>query len=146
MIRSCIVLSLMVIFFTLTTFAQTAGALSRTKVLSTRFQKQHMKQTEEMLINGLKDNDPLKRATSAQNIRDLEFVYPEEPFSAFLTPLVETLKNENEVTQVRILSAIALDQLHSETGDQVIEDVAKISTNQSVKELCTALLVKTHKD
>jgi hypothetical protein len=146
MIRFLLVISFLTLCLAITTDAQTAGALSRSKVQWTRFQKQHMPQTEEMLVNGLKDSDPSIRSTTAQNIRDLEFTYPDEPFTDLLTPLMERLKDENEIAQVRILSAIALDQLHSETGDQVIRDVSKISSNQSVKDVCTALLVKSRKE
>jgi len=143
MIRFLLVISLVTIPLAITLDAQTAGAMTRSNLQSTRFQKQHMPQTEEMLINGLKNSDPSVRYTNIQNIRDLEFAYPEEPFIDFLSPLMETLKNESEVTQVRILSAIALDGLHSDTGDRAIEEISKTSSNKSVKELCIALLVKS---
>jgi hypothetical protein len=145
MIRFLLVISLVTISLAITADAQTAGAITRSNLQSTRFQKQHMPQTEVMLVNGLKDSDPSKRSTAAQNIRDLEFAYPDEPFNNLLTPLMERLKDEKEITQVRILSAIALDGLHSDTGDQAIEEVSKMSSNQNVKELCTALLVRSQK-
>ena len=104
-----------------------------------------MPQTEEMLINSLMDSNPSKKATTVQDIRDLEFIYPDEPFNNFIKPLGDLLKNEKEITQVRILSAIALDGLHSDTGDQAIEEMSKTSSDQSVKELCAALLVKSQK-
>jgi len=54
---------------------------------------------------------------------------------------METLKNENEDTQVRILSAIALDGLHNDKGDQAVKEMSKMSSNQTIKELCQELLI-----
>jgi len=132
--------SLAVMSFAITANAQTAGAMTHSMAPPTRFQKQHMPQTEEMLINLLKDSNPTKRATAVQNIRDLEFIYPDEPFDKFLAPLTNILKDEKEPCQIRLLSAIALDELHSETGDNAIQEMSKTSSNQSVKELCSALI------
>jgi hypothetical protein len=145
MIRFVLVISLVTLSLAITADAQTAGAKNRSNLQSTRFQKQHMTQTQEMHINLLTDSNPLKRATAIQNIRDMEFAYPDELFSDLLTPLMERLKDEDETTQVRILSALALDGLHNDTGDQVIEEVSKTTGNQSVKEICSALLVGNHK-
>ena len=140
MIRSVFILLIVVI-----SFAIKAEAQNRSNTQATRFQKQHMPQTEEMLINSLMDSNPSKKATTVQDIRDLEFIYPDEPINNFIKPLGDLLKNEKEITQVRILSAIALDGLHSDTGDQAIEEMSKTSSDQSVKELCAALLVKSQK-
>ena len=145
MIRFLIGISLVTISLAITVDAQTTDTKTRSNLQSTRFQKQHMSQTVEMLINSLMESNPSKKATTVQNIRDLEFAYPNEPFSNLLTPLTERLKDENETTQVRLLSAIALDGLHNDTGDKAIEEVSKTSGNQSVKELCAALLVKSLK-
>jgi hypothetical protein len=145
MIRFLFVISLVTIFLAITADAQTAGANTRSNLQATRFQKQHMSQTLEMHVNLLTDSNPTKRAMAVQNIRDMEFAYPDEPFKDLVTPLMERLKDENETTQVRILSAMTLDGLHSDTGDQTIEEVSKTTSNQSIKELCTALLVKIQK-
>ena len=138
MIRFLVVFSLVTL-----SFAITANAQNRVKLEPTRFQKQHMVQTLNMHIDLLKDTDPSKRATGIQNIRDLEDAYPDEPFSNLLNPLIERLKDENETTQVRILSAIALDGLHNNKGDKAIEEMSQMSKSQSIKELCTALLVSS---
>ena len=140
MIRYVFMLALAITSFVITANAQTAGAMTRSMAPPTRFQKQHMPQTEEMLINLLKDSNPTKRATAVQNIRDLEFIYPDEPFNNFLTPLTDILKDEKEPNQIRLLTAIALDELHSETGDDAIKEMSKTSSNQSVKDLCNALI------
>ena len=133
---------LMVISLVTFSLAITADAQNRPKFEPTRFQKQHMLQTLEMHVELLKDSNPLKRAMAVQNIREMEYAYPDEPFSNLLNPLIERLKNENETTDVRLLSAMALDALHNDTGDKVIEEMSKISNNKSLKELCIALLIK----
>jgi len=145
LIRFLIGITLVTISLAITVDAQTTDTKTRSNLQSTRFQKQHMSQTVEMLINSLMESNPSKKATTVQNIRDLEFAYPDEPFSDLLTPLIERLKDEKEVSQVRILSALALDGLHNDTGDQAIVDMSKTSGNQSVKELCSALLIKSQK-
>lgn len=142
MLRFLLIISLITISFAITTNAQTDGAKNRSNLQPTRFQRQHMTQTLEMHINLLTDSNPSIRAMAVQNIRDMEFAYPNESFSDLLTPLMKRIQDENESTQVRLLSAIALDGLHNDTGDKAIEEVSKRTSNQSVKELCTALLVK----
>lgn len=143
MIRYLIVISLLALSFSVTANAQTPNAKNRPKLEPTRFQRQHMPQTLVMHVELLKDSNPEKRATAIQNIRDMEYSYPDEPFSELLTPLMERLKDENETTHVRVLSAIALDALHNDTGDQSIDEVSKKTSNQTVKDLCAALLIKS---
>jgi hypothetical protein len=43
------------------------------------------------------------------------------------------------------LSALALDKLHSGEGDKVIYDVAKSTTNESIKNICEALAIESFK-
>jgi uncharacterized membrane-anchored protein YjiN (DUF445 family) len=101
-----------------------------------------MKQTIEMLIQGLNSGNPSIQTSSAQTIRQLEDIYTDLTFDEFITPLMNLVKNENADTQARILSAIALEELHSDKGDEAIEFVANSSSNKSVKDVCAALLVK----
>jgi hypothetical protein len=143
MIRFLLVISLVTISLAITADAQTTNSKNRLRLEPTRFQKQHMPQTLGMHIELLKDSDLSKRATAVQNIRDMEFAYPDEPFKDLLTPLMERLKDENETTYVRLLSAMALDGLHYDIGDRTIDEVSKKTSNQSVKELCYALLIRT---
>ena len=145
MIRFLIVISLVTFSFALIANAQTDAAKNRSNLQPTRFQRQHMTQTLEMHINLLTDSNPSIRAMAIQNIRDMEFAYPNESFSDLLTPLMKRIQDENESTQVRILSAMALDGLHSDKGDQAIEEISKTTSNQVIKEICTALLVKSQK-
>jgi HEAT repeat protein len=113
---------------------------------SSRFTKQHMKQTVANIISVLNDgSSPSIQASAAQTIRELEWAYPDESFSDFVDPLIRVVKDESTDTQVRILAAIALDGLHSDAGDAAIETVAKGSGEKSVQTLCAALLVRTGK-
>lgn len=120
---------------------------------STRFEKQHhskfvksnLKQTEEMILKNLKGDNIDMLASSAQTIRQLEMIFPENTFSSLLDPLMILIQDEKGDTQVRLLSALALDGLHSNKGDKAIYDVAKTTKNNSVKEICMALSVESFK-
>jgi hypothetical protein len=88
---------------------------------STLFEKQHhskfvksnLKQTEKMILKSLESDNIGILSSSAQTVRQLEMIFPENPFSSLLDPLMKIVKDENGDTQVRILSALALDGLHS---------------------------------
>jgi hypothetical protein len=108
---------------------------------ATRFQKQHLKQTEASLVNALNSASAGMQATAAQTLRQLEWTFPEEEFKSTISPLIQLLKDEKGDTQVRLLTAIALDGLHSDLGDEAIASVAKSSNNKSVQELCAALIM-----
>lgn len=112
---------------------------------ATRFQKQHLKQTEASLVNALNSESAGMQATAAQTLRQLEWTFPEEEFKSTITPLVRIVKDEKVDTQIRLLAAIALDGLHSDMGDEVLAIVAKSSTNKSVQELASALILTTGK-
>ena len=120
---------------------------------STRFEKQHhskfvksnLKQTEEMILKNLQSDNIDMLASSAQTIRELELIFPENTFSSLLDPLMKIVQDENGDTQVRLLSALALDGLHSNKGDKAIYDIAKTTKNNSVKDVCIALSVESSK-
>jgi hypothetical protein len=120
---------------------------------STRFEKQHhskfiksnLKQTEEMILKNLQSDNIDMLASSAQTIRELELIFPENTFSSLLDPLMKIVQDEKGDTQVRLLSALALDGLHSNKGDKAIYDVAKTTKNNSVKDICTSLSVESLK-
>ena len=120
---------------------------------STRFEKQHhskfvksnLKQTEEMILKNLQSDNIDMLASSAQTIRELELIFPENTFSSLLDPLMKIIQDENGDTQVRLLSALALDGLHSNKGDKAIYDIAKTTKNNSVKDICTSLSVESLK-
>jgi hypothetical protein len=121
---------------------------------STLFEKQHhskfvksnLKQTEKMILKSLESDNIGILSSSAQTVRQLEMIFPENPFSSLLDPLMKIVKDENGDTQVRILSALALDGLHSNRGDKAIYGVAKNTKNKSVKDVCIALSVESLKN
>ncbi|MCW8814318.1 MAG: hypothetical protein OQK65_12370, partial [Chlorobium sp.] len=90
-------------------------------------------------------NDANMVSSSVQTIRELEQVFPDEAFTSFIDPLSNIVRNENFETHARILSALALDELHSDKGDASIYDVARNSSNQSVKDICSALAIESFK-
>lgn len=121
---------------------------------STRFEKQHhskfvesnLKQTEAMILKSLESDNIGILASSAQTIRQLELIFPKNNFGSLLDPLMKIVQDENGNIQVRILSALALDGLHSDKGDKAIYDVAKTTNNNSVKDICVALSVESFKN
>ena len=110
------------------------------------FLKEHLDKTETMLIQALQSHDANMVSSSVQTIRELEQAFPDEAFSTFVDPLSKIVRGENYETQARILSALALDELHSDTGDKAIYEMAKNTSNQSVKDICTALAIESFKD
>jgi hypothetical protein len=135
-----LVLSTALLFFftSLLTFAQDRPS---------RFAEQHdsqtlkknLKTTEKMLLKHLSDNTTDSKLSAVQTLRQLELIFPDHAFRSFIEPLSEIVKNEELETQLRITAAIALDELHSDMGDKTIYEVAKNSTNESVKNVCTAI-------
>ena len=120
---------------------------------STRFEKQHkskflksnIKNTEETLLNSFESNHLEVISTSIQTLRQLEDIFPDNNFSSLLDPLIKFVKDENMDTQVRILSALALEALHSDKGDNAIYEIAKSSNNKSVQDICITLSTESLK-
>ncbi len=92
-----------------------------------------------MLLQHLQNDTTNSKLTAVQTVRELEQIFPDNSFSSFLEPLSEIVQNEESGTQLRILAAIALDELHSDAGDKAIYEAAKNSKNESVKNVCTAI-------
>ena len=111
--------------------------------VNTRFQRQHMKQTEASLVNALNNESAGVQATAVQTLRQLEWTFPDEEFKSTISPLIRIVKDERGDTQARLLAIIALDGLHSDLGDEAITMTAKSSSNKSVQELCAALIMTT---
>lgn len=107
------------------------------------FLKEHLNQTEKMLVQALQSNSVDMSSSAAQTIRELEQIFPSELFSSFIEPLSNIIQNEKADTQLRILSALALDGLHSEKGDKVIYEVAKTTSNESLKNVSEALAIES---
>jgi len=127
----------------------TVNAQSKT----TRFEKQHhskfieshLKQTEEMLLKSFESDQLGIVSSSIQTLRELEQIFPENEFSSLIDPLMKFVKDETRDTQMRILSALALDGLHSDKGDKAIYNAAKSTENKSVKDICVALAIESLK-
>jgi len=120
---------------------------------STRLEKQHnvkfiksdLQKTEEMILTSLQSDNVGVLASSAQTIRELQELFPDKPFSSLIDPLIKIIQDEEGDTHVRILSALALDGLHSEKGDEAIFEVSKNTKDKSVKDALTALSVEAFK-
>jgi hypothetical protein len=108
-----------------------------------KFLKGHLEQTKEMLLESMASDDPNMQSTAIQTLRDLEIIFQDDKFSSFIEPLTLNVKDEKEDTQVRLLSTLALENLHSDKGDAAIYDVAKNTTNKSVKDLCSVMSIKS---
>jgi hypothetical protein len=137
-------LALLIFFASVSSYAQdqTTRFIKQHK---SHFLKDHLKQTEDMLVQALNNNSVNMRSTAVQTIRELEEIFPSEPFSVFIEPLSDIIQNEKTDTQLRTLSALALDKLHSNKGDKVIYEVAQRTNNESIKNICTALAIESFK-
>jgi hypothetical protein len=122
---------------------------------TTRFQKQHkqthfmkdrLKQTEASILVSLKGDNVRAQQTAIQTLRDLEQLFPEYPFSALIEPLETILRTEASDPIGRRLAALALDELHSDAGDAVIQAVAEKCDDKGLQTLCQALLVRNQQN
>ena len=119
---------------------------------TTRVERQHkpdpllegrLPQTQEQLVKVLRTGTPVMQAQAVQTIRELEQMFPTYPFDSLLVPLEEKLKSEDADSIVRLLSALALDELHSDAGDAVIREVADSSKDEGLRTLCKALMIRS---
>jgi hypothetical protein len=111
-----------------------------------KFVKSHLEVTKQMLLKAMERDDPNMQTTALQTLRDLEIIFPDDKFSSFIEPLILNVKDEKEDTEVRLLSALALENLHSDKGDAAIYDVAKNTSNKSVKDLCIIMSLESFKN
>jgi hypothetical protein len=112
----------------------------------TRFMKERLKQTEASILVSLKGDAVQAQQTAIQTLRDLEQLFPEYPFAALIEPLSSILRAETSDPVARRLTALALDELHSDAGDTVIKAVADKCDDKGLQTLCQALLVKNRQD
>lgn len=139
--------SYMLIILISATLLTTVNAQSH----NTRLEKQHkvkfinssLEQTEEMILESLQSDKVGIVASSAQTIRQLQEIFPDKPFSSLIDPLIKIIQDEEGDTHVRILSALALDGLHSKKGDDAIFEVSKTTKDKSVKDALSALSVES---
>jgi len=118
---------------------------------SSRYMKQHnskfltknLDKTKASLLQAMESDDSNMQLSAIQTLRDLEIIFQDDQFSDFIEPLMHNVQDESENTNVRIISAIALENLHSDKGDAVIYSVAKSTSNQSLKDLCAVMSIKS---
>jgi hypothetical protein len=111
-----------------------------------KFVKKHLEQTKGMLLKAMENDDPHMQTTAIQTLRELEIIFQDDKFSSFIEPLINNVKDEKEDTQVRLISALALENLHSDIGDAAIYDVAQNTSNKSVKDLCVVMSLQSFKN
>ncbi|HEX7574505.1 MAG TPA: hypothetical protein VF514_15570 [Bacteroidota bacterium] len=75
-------------------------------------------------------------------MRELKALLPDESFSTFVIPLKRIVKNSDAHVEVRILAALALQDLHSDRGDFAIKMEAKYAENGRSAHIFGALAVK----
>ncbi len=142
-----------ILFSTALALAVLATALqAQTKPSTTRFAKQHESLNlksdklpiyKKNVLTVLESENPATLAQTVQNMRDLERLFPSDPFEEFIEPLTKILKNEDSDRIARRLSALALDELHSEAGDAVITEMSISCKDVGLRDLCVALQVHT---
>ena len=138
-------LAIALLALTLTAQGQDTATTARVEKQhkTSRFQRQHMQQTEEGILQALEGKSPGMQQSAIQTLRQMAQSYPEYPFSTLISPLGDRLADSQTDGVVRILAALALDELHSEAGDAVIRKMADASNDKSLQTLCSALLVKS---
>jgi hypothetical protein len=140
-------LSLSVALIILVASVQAQESKSTTRLqkqhnIDTQFLRDHLEQTEESLALALEDTSVDRQIRTVQDIRELEQAFPEYPFRAVLKPLEKRLGDEKTDLVVRRLVALALDELHSDSGDAIIKATADSSQDKGLQTLCKALLIK----
>ena len=134
-----------IVLAVLVTSAEAQVSRSTTRVerqhKHTSTMKKQLKQTEESILEALQGDNSGNQRAALQTLRDLEQLFPQYEFGKLLAPLEATLKNEQADPVVRKLAALALDELHSDAGDAVIQEVANTSDDKGLQSLCEALLV-----
>lgn len=125
---------------------------SQDSLSTTRLEAQHkptssmgkrLAQHELNLLKTLESENPDVQAQVVQTIRELGQLFPKYPFNSSVGPLRAKLKDENADAIVRRLSALALDELHSDAGDAAIREVAISSQDKGLQTLCNALMVRS---
>ena len=145
LIFSSVILSITIFLFSVAPQFAQSQTHRFMKQHKSHFLKEHLKQTEDMLVKALEMNSVSLNSTASQTIRELEQIFPDEPFNVFIEPLGKIIKDEHAEIKSRILSALALDGLHSDSGDKVIYEVAKATSDNSLKTICEALAVESFK-
>lgn len=136
----------LLLFITLSAHAQEEKSTARIEQQHkiSHFQAGQMKSSEAGILQGLESNSPRLQQTSIQTLRELMQLAPDYPFNTLMAPLEKALNNEQADRTVRWLSALALDELHSDAGDKAIRAMATNSTDKGLQTLCQALLIRSN--
>jgi hypothetical protein len=128
--------------------AQAQGDRSNTRIgrqhTMSHFQNGQMKFSEASILQGLESDSPRLQQTSIQSLRELMQLAPDYTFSTLIGPLKTALSNEQADRSVRWLSALALDELHSDAGDAAIKAMSTNSNDKGLQTLCQALLIRSN--
>ena len=91
---------------------------------------------EQNIVNALVSDVPGMQADAAQLVRDLRNLRPDQSFAGCVIPLMAIVKNEQDESGARILSALALDELDSPMGHFAISRTASFTSDPRVKHVC----------
>jgi len=101
--------------------------------------QQKIDQIEQNIVNALQSEIPGMQADAAQLVRDLTSTRPDQSFSSCVVPLMSLLKNEEGDSGVRILAALALDQLDSPKGHFAVARTASYTSDTRLQYVCSWL-------
>jgi hypothetical protein len=94
---------------------------------------------EENIVVGLNSGIPGVQADLAQLVRDLKDRYPDHSFSSATIPLMGILRDESAESPVRVMAALALDDLESAIGDYAIAQLPRFTDDARLAYICAAL-------
>jgi hypothetical protein len=146
--QTLIILAVALIVLATTMTAQEGKSTTRLQKQhkQTHFMKERLKQSEASILVSLKSDGVEAKQTAIQTLRDLEQLFPEYPFSSLIEPLETILRVETSDPIARRLAALALDELHSDAGDAVIQAVADKCDDKGLQTLCKALLIRNQQN
>jgi hypothetical protein len=117
-----------------------------------QFTEKKLKQIDRNLVQCLKSDIPCVVCTALKTVRDVKALAPEYSFSHEMTiALMRIVKDEKRHQEgdsagsverccnVRILAAVALNDMKSEMGDYAIKMQAKFTQSKRLKYICTWL-------
>lgn len=113
--------------------------LVRAEEPAPRFTNATFEQTEQSMLIGLNSGNHYVMATIARTVKDLKVLYPDQPLTSMIIPLMGLVKNDNLPSFVRTTAAIALHDLRSSRGDYAIQQTAVFTGDEKVKNVCNWL-------
>jgi len=71
----------------------------------------------------------------------LQLVFAEKSFRSMLTPLIKIVKNENSESTGLMPVLLAYEYLHSDIGNNIIEDLQCSRSSKTTSEICYAMSI-----